>query len=111
MNTGDCVPLFKVGRNNDYDVVPHPDVLNDGVHHLLPDLPTSVLLPGREISRLCSQWSCLYITALSLVESFIVMKYVHSFATPALLCHTEPAQVTQSLLIGTFLAFRCTNMA
>ena len=60
MNTGDCVPLFKVGRNNDYEVVPHPDVLNDGVHHLLPDLPTSVLLPGREISRLCSQYGPAY---------------------------------------------------
>ena len=29
----------------------------------------------RDISGLCSHWSSLYITALSLVESFKVMKY------------------------------------
>ena len=50
--------------------------------------------------RLCSHWSSFYITALSLVESFRVMKYFHSDATPALLCHKEPAQGTQSPLLG-----------
>ena len=29
---------------------------------------------------------------LSLVETFRVMKYFHSVATPALLCHKEPAK-------------------
>ena len=57
---------------------------------------------GRDISRLCSHWSSSYITALSLVESFKVLKYFHSDATPALLCHKEPAQGTQSpLMIST----------
>ena len=35
----------------------------------------------------------------------------HSVATPALLCHKEPAQCTQSTLNGGFLAFRCVFMA
>lgn len=33
----------------------------------------------RDISRLCSIWSSSYITVLSLVESFKVMKYFHHF--------------------------------
>ena len=36
-----------------------------------------------------SHWSSFYITALSLVESFTVMKYFHSDATPALLGHKD----------------------
>ena len=35
----------------------------------------------------------------------------HSVATPALLCHKEPAQGTQSPLLGAFLAFRWFFMA
>ena len=44
-----------------------------------------------EIARLGSHWTSSDITALSLVESFIVIKYFHSDAFPALLCHKEPA--------------------
>ena len=33
---------------------------------------------------------------LSLVESFIEIKYMHDVATPALLCHKEPARRIQS---------------
>ena len=50
------------------------------------------------------------ITSLSLVET----REPHSveiLATPAFLCHKEPAQVTQSLLLGAFLAFRWFFMA
>ena len=43
-----------------------------------------------------SQWSSPNITVLSLVETFIMMKYYHYVATPALSCHKEPAQDTQS---------------
>ena len=43
-------------------------------------------------SRLCSHWSSAYITALLLVESFVVMKYFHSDASPALLSYEEPAK-------------------
>ena len=34
---------------------------------------------GRDLSRLSSHWSSSYITALSLVESFTVMKYFLTF--------------------------------
>ena len=34
---------------------------------------------------------------LSLVESFIELKYFHDVATPAPLCHKEPARHIQSL--------------
>ena len=34
--------------------------------------------------------------ALSLVESFSELKYFHDVATPALLCHKEPARRIQS---------------
>ena len=37
---------------------------------------------------------------LSLVESFIQLKYFHGVATPALLCHKEPARRIQSPLLG-----------
>ena len=40
-----------------------------------------------ERARYCSHWSSSYITALSLVQSD---------ATPALLCHKEPAQGTKA---------------
>ena len=33
---------------------------------------------------------------LSLVENFIVLKYFHGVAMPALLCYKEPAQGTQN---------------
>ena len=53
--------------------------------------PVSASLPAlrRDISRLCSDW------------------LDHDVATPALLYHKEPAQDTQSSLIGAFLAFCC----
>ena len=38
--------------------------------------------------------------ALSLVESFIELKYFHHVATPALLCHKEPARRIQTPLLG-----------
>ena len=34
--------------------------------------------------------------ALSLVESFIELKFVHGVATPALLCQKEPARSKQN---------------
>ena len=37
---------------------------------------------------------------LSLVESFIELKYFHDVATPALLYHKEPARRIQSPLLG-----------
>ena len=37
---------------------------------------------------------------LSLVESFIKLKYFHNVAAPALLCHKEPARRIQSPLLG-----------
>ena len=42
---------------------------------------------------------------LSLVESFRVLKYFHSDATPALLCHKEPAQGTLKRVFFAFLWF------
>ena len=48
------------------------------------------------VSLPASHWSSYYITVLSLVERFIVMKYFHSDAKPALLGDKEPAQGTQS---------------
>ena len=42
---------------------------------------------------------------LSLVESFIELKYFHDVAMPALLCHKEPARSKQSVpkpLVGGF---------
>ena len=39
---------------------------------------------------------------LSLVESFIELKYFHDVATPALLCHKEPARHIQSPLLGVY---------
>ena len=47
-----------------------------------------------------SHWSSSYITALSLDESFRVLKYFHSVAMPALLCHKEPGRRIQSPLLG-----------
>ena len=47
-----------------------------------------------------SHWSSSYITRLSLDESFRVLKYFHSDASPALLCHKEPARRIQSPLLG-----------
>ena len=49
-----------------------------------------------------SHWSRNVEALLSLVESFIVLKYFHGDATPALLCHKEPAQGTHSTLLGPF---------
>ena len=43
-----------------------------------------------------SHWSSNVESWLLLVESFIVLKYFHSDATPALLCHKEPAQGNES---------------
>ena len=40
---------------------------------------------SEEISRLCSHWSSSYFTGLSLVETFIVLKYFHR-AKPGLIC-------------------------
>ena len=37
---------------------------------------------------------------LSLVEIFMELKYFHDVATPALLCHKEPARRIQSPLLG-----------
>ena len=38
--------------------------------------------------------------ALSLVESFIELKYIHDVATPALLCLKESARRIQSPVLG-----------
>ena len=51
-----------------------------------------------DISRLSSHWSSSNNTVLSLVERFIVLKYFHSDATLALLCHKEPAQGMECIL-------------
>ena len=60
-------------------------------------LPTSsTLCPPTFSPGPSSLHRALVITVLSLVESFIVRKYFHSVAMPALLCHKEPAQGTQS---------------
>ena len=37
---------------------------------------------------------------LLLVESFVELKYFQDVATPALLCHKEPARRIQCLLLG-----------
>ena len=50
---------------------------------LAEDVFLQLLHLDGDISRLCSHWPSSYITALSLVEIFIVMKYFHSYATPA----------------------------
>ena len=68
-----------------------------------------VLLAGmlreilRDISRLCSHLSSSYITALSLAESFIVMKYFHGDATKVLLCYKD--------IIGRPYATNCVILA
>ena len=48
-----------------------------------------------------SHWSRNVQAWLSLVETFKMLKYFHSVATPALLCHKEPARRIQSPLLGT----------
>ena len=50
-----------------------------------------------------SHWSRNVEAWLSLVESFIVLKYFHGVAPPALLCHKEPARRIQSPLLGAYL--------
>ena len=45
----------------------------------------------RDIARQRSHWSSFYITALSLIESFIVINYFHIDSSPALLCHKDTA--------------------
>ena len=55
-----------------------------------PWLFTPVTAPlERDIQAVLSLVQSSYITALSLVESFIVIKYLHSDATPALLHRKE----------------------
>ena len=44
-----------------------------------------------DIARLCSHWSSSYMTDCALIG-----RELHSDATPALLCHKEPAQTTQT---------------
>ena len=64
-----------------------------------------------------SHWSSSYLAALSLVQSFRVLKYFHALkgpiigalsdATPAVLCHKEPARRKNKYpLIGVLLAHR-----
>ena len=48
---------------------------------------------------------------ISLVDSFIELKYFHDVAPPALLCHEEPARRIQSPLLGALLAPRWFFMA
>ena len=79
-----------------------------GVSVRRPTSPRAVTGTGRYIQHL--HWSSSYNTALSLVERFRVVKYFHALkghtigglsdARPALLCHKEPAQGTQSPLLG-----------
>ena len=52
--------------------------------------------PVPAISLVHSHWSRNVEAWLSLVESFKVSKYFHGVATPALLCHKEPAQGMQN---------------
>ena len=54
-------------------------------------------LPAGDLARPGSHWSSSCITALSLVETFTVMKDFHSDATPAHLIHKEPAQGTSEM--------------
>ena len=58
-----------------------------------------LILSQGDIARLCSHWSSSYITALSLVESFIVM-----------LCPKEPAHGTQSGLLLVLYGIRVASM-
>ena len=43
---------------------------------------------------------------LSLVETFIELKYFHDVATPALLCHKEPARISDDHDLGPDLGER-----
>ena len=97
-------PLFLQFENDslaysqDYEYMYGSDLLVAPV--LLPGVDTwTVYLPGPEswvhlwtgerlqgdITKRCSHWSSSYITVLSLVETFIMMKYFQGFAMPALL--------------------------
>ena len=56
-----------------------------------------------------SHWSNSYITALSLVETFRVLKYFHS---DVLFCHKEPAQGMQGKnLLGALVLYGIRELA
>ena len=61
------------------------------IRPVLTHINNVVYLTGLTATLLGSHWSSSYITGLSLVENFRVLKYFHSVATAALLCHKEPA--------------------
>ena len=49
--------------------------------------------------------------ALSLVESLIELKYFHGVATPALLCHKEPARISDDHDLGPDLgSLQCSTL-
>ena len=56
------------------------DMYGLGVTNNVPGFVPVEPTPGKDVEA----W-------LSLVESFKVLKYFHGVATPALLCHKEPA--------------------
>ena len=66
----------------------------------LSDGGTGSLYFRSDIARPVSRWSSAYVSALSLVESFVVMLRQHSYAVK-----------NQSPLLGAFLAFRWFFMA
>ena len=78
--------------------------------HSQPVLDTEWSSPGPGAKIELSHWSSSCIAGLSLVESSRVLKYLHalkgpiigalSVATPAILCHKEPARRIQSPLLG-----------
>ena len=73
--------------------------------HFDPDNISEWFKVRGEFSLVQSHWSSNVQAWLSLVESFNVLKYLHGVATPALLCHKEPAQGLQNTPF-VFCAFR-----
>ena len=64
-----------------------------------------------KVSLVHSHWSRIIETFLSLVETFIMMKYFQCVTTPALLCHKEPARSKKDPTGHLFLAPRWFFMA
>ena len=75
--------------------------------------PHTSIQPGTLwLGPMPTRWDCdTECLARNLLFQIVIKWLAHSVATPALLCHKEPAQGTQSPLLGAFLAFRWFFMA
>ena len=89
-------------------------VLQQGLHHGgISSLGSGVEGgPASPAVALGERYSQAWLSLVKLLHyCALIGRELHSDATPALLCHKEPAQGTQSPLLGVFLAFHWFFMA